>query len=872
MKEFLDHFKDPNSKAFTYLQVGEFSTPYIPYIPGLELPDDKDVFFTPAYRRKKDPKKKESVAGTMVLWADVDHTRHLPECAFKPSMIVDSGHGYHLYWLLEKPVKSTKQIEKLNGIIRDTMQSDSVQNANRILRVPGTTNNKHLKDDQGQYDAPVPVELKRHEPTIVYRSEDFLTLKKMTKRTKHIVRTGDSRNFESRSERDWAAVTGLVKAGASSRLIHLLFDHQPVGDKAREGNGSYLDRTITQAKASVTQNQPRGRPTRAAGGDDGDDGEQGIAGLHEDKDNSAYLYGYANHTKRVSTFLIEPKVILRDTAFDEDRTSELHQDVLIADVTTLHEDPYEMDFHRSVFNSARAFKDVLRYMNWSWLASDRELNDLLPHLMERVRAEKVPIMKATPVQGLHYVNGKWLFLTNAGALTSSDYYEGNTAEIVWMPIGAKHKRETPEMLIQLGIDDALLAQVGSLLPGINLPHVIWPMIGWFSASTLKPWIEKNFYRFPLLNITGMQGSGKTATLERVLLKLFGNQREVSYRVDSREFSRLVLLSSTNAIPISYGEYRLSNNGTRGLDQDLRMLYDSGRDLRGRSDQTTQSYDLLAPVVVSGEDSLAHDPALKQRIVLVRLLQSNISEQTTHFTSFKELQTLMPSLKGYAAHHIQSSLRAIESGKAADFLQEAAEEHKERYKSELPDRIRNNQIITYFGIKLFCDFVGIENPGLDVLEASLTGVFNMESGRDNLLVDDFVVDIVNKSQMHYGGSQFNKSFDYFYDQDINTLYFQFSPCYSWWANTRSRSQRAILAEDSILQQLRECPYFTGVKKVANVLMYGIQLKVASELGMDLPSAMKKRGPTLRGSASSHNGRTASSEAEEDMEQENASEDR
>lgn len=848
MESFLKLFADPKGKGFTFLQVSSFEAQYIPYIKGLGIPPEKDVWFTPAYRSKKNPKKKESVKGTVALWADIDATRHLPECAFKPSIIIDSGHGYHLYWLLDKPITDVKVIEDLNGIIRDTLGSDSVQNANRIMRVPGTTNNKHVTDDK--YDQPCAVVKKRFEPLLKYRAEDFLVLRKLAKKVQHIVRTGDSRGYNSRSERDWGAITGLLKAGASERLIKIIFESQPVGDKAQEENSTYLERSIKQARASISHRIQTVTIEQ--------DEIEGIAGLHQDDEKQVYLFGYHNHTKEISTFLLKPKVILKDTILDNDRRTENEEDVMVVEVHTRHSQPVVVEFPKGAFDSARTFHRMLRDVNWSWLATERELRGLLPYLMDQARSTQIPNIAATPVQGLHQVNGSWFFVGDSSVLTATAYLEGHISDIVWLPSNQAH----PIMKIKPDTTPAQLQLIGELLPKINVPQVSWPIIGWFAASVMKPWIEQTNLRFPVLNVTGIRGSGKTATLEHLLIPLFGNHMIQGAPSDGTPFTRLTLLGCSNAIPIEFGEYRVSNNYRDKFDHDIRMTYDTGRDMRGRADQSTVSYDLVAPVVINGEDSLAHDPALKQRIVLVELLPDYITESKDANKIFKELQDMLPSLEGFAGYYIQQCLQMIESGEADKLLKKARKDHRKHYTQELPDRVRNNQIVTLFGIYLFCDITGTPKPEIDVLEPSLMSVFNLEMGRDSLLVDDFVVDIANKCQAFTAGNQYNKSFPFFYDQEENSLYFQLAPTYGWWITQRSRGHRPTLASDSIRSQLRTQPYYEGVRKVDSVLMYGVSLPKAAELGLDLPSVIKRKGPKLGRSASpSHNGKTASSEEKE-----------
>ncbi len=63
-----------------------------------------------------------------------------------PTIVIDSGNGYGLFWMLRKPVKVTAQnLDQLTGIniaLRDAVPgaADACQNLDRVMRVPYTTN------------------------------------------------------------------------------------------------------------------------------------------------------------------------------------------------------------------------------------------------------------------------------------------------------------------------------------------------------------------------------------------------------------------------------------------------------------------------------------------------------------------------------------------------------------------------------------------------------------------------------------------------------------------------------------------------------------------------------------------------------------
>lgn len=150
-----------------------------------KLAESQNVYFgvgliqdTPTGRGKQ-----EDIAGIVALWADVDfagdaHTgkalpadeadfqRLLAELPLRPSLIVDSGHGRHLYWLLHEPWLFVNDSERTRAahlakawheLVCTAAQRlgwslENLGDLTRVLRLPNTVNRKRP-------GAPVPVQL-----------------------------------------------------------------------------------------------------------------------------------------------------------------------------------------------------------------------------------------------------------------------------------------------------------------------------------------------------------------------------------------------------------------------------------------------------------------------------------------------------------------------------------------------------------------------------------------------------------------------------------------------------------------------------------------------------------------------------------------
>jgi AAA domain/RepB DNA-primase from phage plasmid len=128
-----------------------------------KLSSRHDVYFGVGARDGKGGAR-ENMTNLPAVWVDVDlkdgvsrdtlqeRVKGLP----RPSMIVNSGGGWHLYWILKEAVgpEDFEQIRSINSALAAILGGDQdATDPARILRVPGTLNRKK------EYGTPRPVEL-----------------------------------------------------------------------------------------------------------------------------------------------------------------------------------------------------------------------------------------------------------------------------------------------------------------------------------------------------------------------------------------------------------------------------------------------------------------------------------------------------------------------------------------------------------------------------------------------------------------------------------------------------------------------------------------------------------------------------------------
>jgi len=251
---------------------------------------NENVYFGAATRKGRDGSK-AGVLDVRALWADMDWKdlvggkaeadRRIENFSLKPSIIVSSGHGYHLYWLLRKPVKASMEIEGfLKGIAFALGADPSAAELARILRVPGTFNHKYGEkllvtrsvDNGLRYDLEDFEKWRIEIPKVAITPVRFtdtlaevdLQKFKLSPHIMELIQKGwQGDPYRSRSEADQAVITSLEKKRASPEEIRAIFQRYAIGEKYNEKEqlgDKYLASSISNAKAYLVVEQEKSMP------------------------------------------------------------------------------------------------------------------------------------------------------------------------------------------------------------------------------------------------------------------------------------------------------------------------------------------------------------------------------------------------------------------------------------------------------------------------------------------------------------------------------------------------------------------------------------------------------------------------------------
>jgi hypothetical protein len=209
-----------------------------------------------------------------VIWADIDLykypggelqamglLRYLP----KPTVVVRSGRGIHVYWRMSEPVPADGPMSIAQHLAKSAqwlLGADAAHAPNKLLRIPGTYN---FKPDE--YEGGLLCEIIQTND-VSYTIAEF-PVDEVLMRVNHKllvkIMVGPTEPGTDRSEYDFHCAAELFKNGFSEEEVKYLMRTYPFSGKIKEGVPSienYVNRTVKSAlfKVKVSGDNMRAAP------------------------------------------------------------------------------------------------------------------------------------------------------------------------------------------------------------------------------------------------------------------------------------------------------------------------------------------------------------------------------------------------------------------------------------------------------------------------------------------------------------------------------------------------------------------------------------------------------------------------------------
>ena len=238
----------------------------------------------------------------------------------------------------------------------------------------------------------------------------------------------------------------------------------------------------------------------------------------------------------------------------------------------------------------------------------------------------------------------------------------------------------------------------------NEPAKTTSILAWICGCFIKEHLRKKNVKFPHLMLIGEAGSGKSNTLERVIMPVFSRAKIIAAG-QTTAFTLMKDAASSNVIPMALDEFKPSKIDKYRLDALLnhfRNSYDGQEGIRGRADQSIVSYELLAPLVVAGEES-ADEAAIRERSIELLFSKKDL-KPVGYRTTFQELCRCADMLGSFGHSLLNIALKTTVN-ECYSWYEEALG----CFSKELPSRIVNNLACMVTGLRLLeklCKSLGL----------------------------------------------------------------------------------------------------------------------------------------------------------------------
>ena len=360
--------------------------------------------------------------------------------------------------------------------------------------------------------------------------------------------------FGSQSEADLSLCCTLAFwTGKSKEQMDRLFRgsklYRDKWDKVHHADGAtYGEETLTQA-IERTEN------VYSPGGD---------LGIFES--NGRYFREKGESVYPLTNFIVKPLEML----VAEEETQ------MTCELVTLYGETFRQTFMTTDFSTTQKFKGVLnkRTISLSFTGSDGDLEVLKGYLA----GLEWQVKYGVKALGLHEHEKRWVFVTRERAFMAGGE---DVPDIVQLE---KYASIETDLLAHNPITAEGLASLGQLLLDYNEPAKTVTVLGWCCGCYVKEMLRSAGIKYPHLFLIGEAGSGKSTTLERVILPIFGRSKVVA-APQVTAFTLMKDAASSNLFPQALDEFKPSKiDKVRigALYNHFRDSYDGHEGVRGEN--------------------------------------------------------------------------------------------------------------------------------------------------------------------------------------------------------------------------------------------------------------------------------------------------
>lgn len=454
-------------------------------------------------------------------------------------------------------------------------------------------------------------------------------------------------------------------------------------------------------------------------------------------------------------------------------------------------EPCTMTFMTTELANQQKFKNLLskRTISLGWFGGDGDLELFKAFIAQLDWPTKYGVKAA----GIYQHAGRYVFATVDGAVDAAGYMVDDLVQL------DRYQSIKTGILKTELLTAEKLKDLGKWLLEYNETAKTVSILAWTAGCFVKPHLRMENIKFPHLFLIGEAGSGKSNTMERVILPVFSVDR-VTAATQVTAFTLMKESASSNMVPMPLDEFKPSKIDKlkiNALFNHFRDSYDGHDGQRGRADMSVNTFKLLAPLVVAGEEA-AEEAAIRERSVELLFSKKDVKNPDYRF-AFNRLCMNADALGDFGRSLLMTAL-ATESSEVAKWHREGME----KFNKDLPSRVVNNLACCWCGLKLLEKLcASFRLSWDDVFSVRMDPCANyLEFGAHEYLLDGGVNNksIVEQSFEVMSRMGLRKGIDYDFSDDGATLYIRLTQVYDQY--TKYRRDYAVVGEVLPYAQFRK----------------------------------------------------------------------
>lgn len=266
-------------------------------------------------------------------------------------------------------------------------------------------------------------------------------------------------------------------------------------------------------------------------------------------------------------------------------------------------------FNSKMINNKNDFMSLLTHPSFTFEGSQNDLQKIKLILSEH----EYIVSESVECIGLHEKDGERFFISHETAINENLEIKNN------LKVSEKRKSIKTDILQHEEITKEELLKLSPHLFHFNELNITSSLISSLPLFLLKPLLVNANIKVQHLLFIGEAGSGKSTTLERILMPFFSiHPKDVVNCNSISQFTLYKKMSSSNTIPAILEEYKpfkMKDYQIKLISETLRSGYDGHSGERGTSTQKVNQYPLTSPVVLVGEEG-QDETAIKERSIIL----------------------------------------------------------------------------------------------------------------------------------------------------------------------------------------------------------------------------------------------------------------